>query len=59
MPIETIPEIPEALIKALEVIFKNQCPDVTMSDREVWVAVGKASVVRFLREEFTRQQETS
>jgi hypothetical protein len=50
------PPIPPALIDDLARLFPDRCPDSSMSDREVWMAAGAASVVRKLRLELARQE---
>jgi hypothetical protein len=48
--------IPEDLLRELERRFPDQCPEPTMTDREVWMAVGATKVVRLLRSYFNEQQ---
>ncbi|MDP3869916.1 hypothetical protein [Phenylobacterium sp.] len=38
--------------------FPDRCPDLDASEREVWAAVGRAEVVRFLRFKHEEQNET-
>ena len=56
MPSEDFPMIPEDLLRELERRFPDQCPEPTMTDREVWMAVGATKVVRLLRSYFNEQQ---
>ena len=42
------PPIEEALIKKLEEIYPEKCPDLEAKDREVWHYGGARSVVRML-----------
>lgn len=58
IPREAFPPISEALIKALEQRFPNQCPNLTTSEREVWSQVGAAGVVTFLKSVFKDQKMT-
>lgn len=54
---EDWPPIDEALLKKLEEVFPEKCPDITASDREIWVYVGSRSVVRMLRAVYLEQQQ--
>lgn len=36
------------LIKELDAMYPDQCPDLSLSDREIWARAGQRSVVRFL-----------
>lgn len=36
------------LIKELDAVYPERCPDLSLSDREIWVRAGQRSVVRFL-----------
>lgn len=49
-PDADFPAVPVALLEALERRFPDQRPEPTDSDREIWMAVGRTHVVRFLRE---------
>lgn len=51
MPDRTIHRLPadaDELIRLLDAAFPERCPDPSMSDRDIWIAVGKRQVVRFL-----------
>ena len=52
---DNFPAINPLLIKELERRFPDRCPDPAMTDREVWMAVGAAQVVRVLRQAMERQ----
>ena len=54
-----IPTLSPELVKALDVRFPERCPDPKWSDREVWIAVGKREVVRFLIEQKRRQDHAN
>ena len=43
------PVIDRRLIEYLEALYPDRCPDPGLSDREIWMAVGAAQVVRHLR----------
>ena len=51
------PLIEEALLKRLEEVFPEKCPDLDDSDRLIWLMVGQRSVVRMLRSVYLEQQE--
>lgn len=51
------PPLPKELIDYLEATVPEQCPQLTMSDREVWHYAGKRALVRGLVEQFKSQQE--
>lgn len=52
------PPIPQALMEALERQFPERSADLRWSDREVWFRAGERQVVRFLRAQFDKQNET-
>ncbi len=53
-----LPVITDELIKALDQVFPNRCPDLSLSDREVWYRSGQRYVVDYLIEQQLRQKET-
>jgi hypothetical protein len=59
MDLPKIPLLSPELVEALNKRFPERCPDPKWSDREVWMAVGRRDVVRFLIEEARRQQSQS
>jgi len=50
-----IPLISKALVDWLDRLFPDRCPNPNMSDRDVWIAVGRADVVRKLKYEHEQQ----
>ena len=54
----SLPVITDELIDALSQVFPNRCPDLSVSDREVWYRSGQRSVVEYLIEQHLRQKET-
>ena len=50
------PPIDEALLKQLDEVYPEVCPDPSLSDREIWMAVGCRQVVRMLRAVYLEQQ---
>lgn len=51
------PPIDERLIAALGTKFPDQSPDLSMSEKEVWFAAGRADVVRWLALKLEEQQQ--
>ena len=49
------PPLDEALIQRLETLFPDRCPYPTDHDRDIWIKVGRAQVVQFLRSKFNEQ----
>lgn len=49
-PNDHFPRVHPDLVEALEERFPDKCPALGTPEREVWAAVGRAEVVRFLRE---------
>ena len=56
MSSEKLPVITDELIFALDQIFPNRHPDLSLSDREVWYRAGQHYVVDFLIEQQKRQR---
>lgn len=51
------PSIDEALIKKLEEVIPERCPEITARKRAIWIYVGKREVVRMLRAVYLEQQD--
>ena len=51
------PPIDERLITALGTKFPDQSPDLSMLEKEVWFAAGRADVVRWLALKLEEQQQ--
>jgi hypothetical protein len=49
-PNANFPAVPLALVEELEQRYPDRCPSPDASDREIWMAVGQARLVAFLRE---------
>ena len=58
MSSEKLPVITDEMIFALDQIFPNRHPDLSLSDREVWYRAGQRYVVDFLIEQQKRQNDT-
>lgn len=54
---DLFPPVDEALVKKLEELFPEKCPEISATDREIWVYVGSRSVVRMLRAVYLEQQQ--
>jgi len=50
------PPIDEALLKRLDEVYPESCPDPAASEREIWMAVGARQVVRMLWAVYLEQQ---
>lgn len=50
------PPIDEALLKRLDEVYPESCPDPAASEREIWMAVGARQVVRMLWSVYLEQQ---
>lgn len=53
---DLFPPIDEALIKKLDEVYPESCPDPAASERDIWMAVGCRQVVRMLRAVYLEQQ---
>ncbi len=51
------PPITQELIDYLSDKFPDQCPRVSFTDRQIWVSVGNADVVKHLRRVKEEQEE--
>lgn len=51
------PYITNELIEYLDCIYKDKCPDIKLSDRQIWFDAGAVSVVRHLKHLKERQDE--
>ena len=58
MASEKLPVITDELSFALDQIFPNRHPDLSLSDREIWYRAGQRYVVDYLIEQQSRQKET-
>lgn len=45
------PRVSSELVEALELMFPDRCPDIKTPEREIWMAAGRAEVVRFLKQQ--------
>ena len=52
---ELMPLISEAVVKRLEKLFPDKCPDLTNTEKDVWFKSGQVSVIRFLRQTYNEQ----
>ena len=54
---DLFPPIDEALVNKLDELYPEKCPDITASDREIWMYAGARSMVRMLRAVYLEQQQ--
>jgi len=58
MASNTLPLITDDLIQALDNLYPQRHPDLSLSDREIWYRSGQRSVVDYLIAQQKRQRET-
>lgn len=54
---DDFPTVPKELLDKLEAMNPDKVPEIEWSDRQIWIEVGKCSVVRFLRHQYEKQNE--
>lgn len=54
---EGIPLLSSDLIKELDEMFPERCPEPDATDREIWIYYGARSVVRMLLSRLQEQEE--
>ena len=52
-----LPPISRELIASLDSRFPERCPDVNTEERVIWFYSGQRALVRFLIDQFARQNE--
>jgi len=52
-----LPAIPEPLIRILDEKFPEMSPNPKDSEREIWMKAGERRLVRFLLDQYRRQNE--
>jgi len=52
------PFIDSDIIKYLEEVYPDRCPDLSMEEKLIWFTAGQVSVVRHLKDQFNLQEET-
>lgn len=60
MPIEndSFPPISKALVDALEERCPEKCPELTMTEKEIWFYAGQRQIVRLVKKAYEEQNET-
>jgi hypothetical protein len=53
-----VPDLSPELIDALDKMFPEASADLRWTDREVWFKAGQRHVVRWLQEQYRRQQDS-
>lgn len=51
------PPIDESILKRLEELYPERCPDLIDTEREIWMYAGSRQVVRMLRAVYLEQQD--
>ena len=54
---QEFPVIPEALIKVLNEMWPERCPEMDWTEPQIWHYVGQRSVVKYLMQVFKDQNE--
>jgi hypothetical protein len=54
---DLFPPLDQSLIKQLDELFPERCPDEDWTDRQIWIYVGQRNVVRMLRSVYLEQQD--
>ena len=52
-----LPHITSNLLVYLRKVNQDQVPTVGMSDREIWIEVGKIAIIRHLEDIYNQQNE--
>ena len=52
-----IPFIDPELVKYLEELYPDKCPDLSMEEKLIWFTAGQVSVVRHLKDQYNLQEE--
>lgn len=52
-----LPIIELHLLEYLEKVFPDQCPNVSDTDRDIWMNVGSVQVVRHLKDIYEQQND--
>jgi hypothetical protein len=52
------PNIPKYLIDHLNSLIPEKCPDMSMSEKEIWHYAGQRYVVKLLNEAFEEQNKS-
>jgi len=55
---ESFPTISKALINALEERCPEKCPELTMTEKEIWFYAGQRQIVRLMKKAYEEQNET-
>lgn len=53
------PPVPFSLVKRLDEFIPEKCPDLTMSERDIFFYAGQRAVVRMLQQIHNEQTEVS
>ena len=55
---DSFPPISKALVDALEERCPEKCPELTMTEKEIWFYAGQRQIVRLLKKAYEEQNET-
>ena len=54
---EELPPLGGELLAALDARFPARYPDITWTDREIWLRAGQRSLIDFLLQHYKKQKE--
>ena len=54
---ESFPPISKALVTALEERCPEKCPELTMTEKEIWFYAGQRQIVRLIKKAYEEQNE--
>jgi hypothetical protein len=55
---ESFPAISKALVDSLEERCPEKCPELTMTEKEIWFYAGQRQIVRLVKKAYEEQNET-
>lgn len=54
-----LPALSQDLIKKLDKLFPDKCPELTDDDRRVWYKTGQRSVINYLQQIYDEQLQNN
>lgn len=54
---DSLPPISKALVDALEERCPDKCPELTMSEKEIWFYAGQRQMVRLIKKAYEDQNQ--
>jgi len=53
-----LPNIPKPLLDKLNALIPEKCPDLAMSEKEIWHYAGQRHIIKLLNETFEEQNKS-